>query len=174
MRIIFYLYLYLVNNVVNKIPIHFFRKSIYKVSGIKIGLGTSIHMNTYVNRFAINIGENSVINRGCYLDGRGGLTIGNNVSISPNVQLLTASHDPDSPGFSYITKSIIVEDFVWIGTGALILPGVVLKKGTVVAAGSVVTKSTEPMSIIGGNPARFIRERKSSLRYHCKWRPPFF
>jgi maltose O-acetyltransferase len=174
MRLFKYALFYLLNNFFNKIPIYAFRSAIYKSFGIKIGNGSSIHLNTFFNRTNIRIGKNSVINRNCYLDGRGGIVIGDNVSLSPNVQLITASHDPDSPDFCYKTKAIIIENHVWIGTNAIILPGVTLRKGTVVAAGAVVTKSTEPMSIVGGNPAKFIRERKSNLQYICNWRPPFF
>lgn len=165
---------YLPNHIINKIPFysvrHFYYRNILK---IKIGKGSSVHLNTRVNRFNIVIAENSVINRKCYLDGRGGLIIGSNVSISPEVHLLTASHDLNSRVFKYIEDSITIEDFVWIGTRAMILPGVVLGKGCVVAAGSVVTKNVAPYSIVGGIPAKNIGVRNSDLEYNCNWMPPF-
>ena len=58
-----------------------------------------------------------------------------------------------------IPKQIIIEDHVWIGANAVIMPGVTLKKGTVVGAGSVVTKDTEEYSVVVGSPARKIRNR---------------
>ena len=141
--------------------------------GIKIGKGSSIHMNTFINRENISIGENTSINRRCYLDSRGGLKIGNNVSISPEVNLITAQHDMNSVDFKFITSKVEIKDFVWIGTRAIILPGVTLGKGCVVAAGAVVTKSFPDYSVIGGVPAKIISKRLEILNYSCKWMPPF-
>lgn len=130
-------------------------------------------MGTRLNRSNIKIGTTSVINRNCYLDGRGGLTIGNNVSVSPEVHLITATHDAQSKNFEYAVNAIVVEDFVWIGTRAIILPGVTLGKGCVVASGAIVSKNVDPYSIVGGVPAKKIGNRNSDLDYDCKWMPPF-
>src|SRR5690606_11190333 len=119
----------------NKIPFYFIRHLYYRLMGVKIGAGSSIHLSVYLNRNQIIIGENSVINRRCYLDGRGGIMVADNVSVSPEVNLITASHDPNDPEFKYITGQITIEDFVWIGTRAIILPGVRIGKGAVIAAG---------------------------------------
>lgn len=165
---------YLPNNIINIIPLYFVRHGYYKmILGIKIGKGSSIHMKTRINRKNITIGINSTINRLCYLDGRGELSIGNNVSISPEVHLITATHDINCQNFTYIEKNIIVEDYVWIGTRAIILPGVKLGKGCVIAAGAVVSKDVLPYSIVGGVPAKIIGERPQNLNYNCKWFPPF-
>lgn len=141
--------------------------------GVKIGAGSSIHLSVYLNRNQIIIGENSVINRRCYLDGRGGIIVADNVSVSPEVNLITASHDPNDPEFKYITGQITIEDFVWIGTRAIILPGVRIGKGAVIAAGAVVHKDVEPFTIVGGIPAKVIGTRSKELNYNCKWMPPF-
>lgn len=172
-KTLFFLFYYFINHFISRVPSNALRFFAYKIAGLKIGKGSSIHMHCFIFNNKIFIGNNSVINRSCFLDGRGEIHIGNNVSISPGVQLITGTHDPDSTDFKYITKNITIEDFVWIGTSAIILPGVTLKKGTVVAAGSIVTKPSEPMTIIGGNPARLIRKRSSSLQYTCGWNPPF-
>lgn len=174
-KFIFYFFRnYLPNHVINKIPFysvrHFFYKKIY---GLKMGKGSSIHLNCFINRFNVVIGKNTAINRRCYLDGRGGIKIGNNVSVSPEVHLITAQHEVNDPNFKYITNSIELEDYVWIGTRAIILPGVTLGKGCVVASGAVVTKSFDEYSIIGGVPAKLISKRNSNLNYSCKWMPPF-
>ncbi len=121
----------------------------------------------------ITIGESSTINKYVDIDGRGGLYIGNNASISAYVKILTASHDPNSPNFQQITKPIKIEDYVWIGTGAIILPGVTLCQGCIVAAGSIVTKNVECYTIVAGNPARKIGERAKNLAYSPFWRPIF-
>ena len=130
-------------------------------------------MGTRLNRSNIKIGINSVINRNCYLDGRGGLTIGNNVSVSPEVHFITATHDAQNKNFAYTINSVVVEDFVWVGTRATILPGVTLGKGCVIATGAVVSKNVDPYTIVGGVPAKKIGDRISDLDYHCKWMPPF-
>ena len=165
---------YVPNHIINKIPFYLIRHSYYRfVLKIKIGNGSSIHMNTFINRSNIFIGNNTAINRRCYLDGRGGITIGDNVSISPEVHLITASHDANSCNFEYYTRAILIEDYVWIGTRAIILPGVKLGKGCVVATGAVVTKHVEPFNIVGGVPAKIIGKRTDKLTYNCRWLPPF-
>lgn len=161
------------NHIINKLPFYFIRHSYYRLMGLKIGKGSSIHLSTYLNRNDIIIGKNSVVNRKCYLDGRGGVLVGDNVSISPEVNLITASHDPNDPEFKYITGKIIIEDYVWIGTKAIILPGVKIGKGAVVAAGSIVNKNIDPYTIVGGVPAKIIGTRVRELRYSCNWKPPF-
>jgi maltose O-acetyltransferase len=140
----------------------------------KIGSNSSIHKGLEIYCVGgISIGDNTTINKHVDLDGRGGLYIGSNVSISAYTKILTASHNPNSINFDYVTMSNYVEDYVWIGTGALILPGVKLGTGCVVAAGSVVTKSVEPYTIVAGNPARKINERIKELNYSPYWRPYF-
>ena len=121
----------------------------------------------------IKIGENTTINKYVDLDGRGGLLIGNRVSISPYVKILTGSHKPMSVNFQYIVKPVIIDDYVWIGTAAIILPGVTLGQGCIVAAGSVVSKTVAPYSIVAGNPAKKIGQRNAELDYSPFWRPPF-
>ena len=171
----FYFFIsYLPNHIINKIPFYFVRHFYYRtVLGIQIGKGSSIHMNTRINRRKIKIACNSVINRSCYLDGRGGIDIGNNVSISPEVHIITASHDHQSKDFKYHENAIYIEDFVWIGSRSTILPGVTLGKGAVVATGAVVSKNVEPYTIVGGVPAKKIGERTKELEYSCNWMPPF-
>jgi acetyltransferase-like isoleucine patch superfamily enzyme len=171
----FYFYRnYFINHVLNKIPFYNIRHFLYRyMYGIKIGKGSSIHLNCFLNRLNLNIGKNTSINRKCYLDSRGGINIGNNVSISPEVHLITASHNINDSNFKFYTKQIIIEDYVFIGTRAVILPGIILKEGCVVAAGSVVTKSFPEYSVVAGVPAKVISKRNNNLNYSCKWMPFF-
>lgn len=174
-KFFFYFYRnYLPNHIVNKIPFYFIRHFIYRhIYRLKLGKGSSIHLNCFINRFNIEIGKNTAINRRCYLDSRGGLKIGDNVSISPEVHLITAQHDINDSLFTYLEKGIVLEDYVFIGTRAIILPGVKLSKGCVVAAGAVVTKSFPEYSVVAGVPAKIISTRSKDLNYSCKWMPPF-
>ena len=165
---------YIPNHIINKIPIYSFRNFYYKrMMRIKIGKGSSIHLGVFLNRNNLTIGKNSTVNRNCYLDNRGELKIGNNVSISPEVHLITASHDTQDAGFKYFKGKIIIDDYVWIGTRAIILPNVKIGKGAVVASGAVVTKNVSEYSIVGGVPAKTIGTRNKFLDYSCKWMPPF-
>ena len=174
-KIFYYFYRnYIPNHFVNKIPFYFIRHFIYRhIYTLKLGKGSSIHLNCFINRFNIEIGRNTAINRRCYIDSRGGIKIGNNVSISPEVHLITAQHDIKAPSFTYVMKPIVLEDYVFVGTRAIILPGVHLGKGCVVAAGAVVTKSFPDYSVVAGVPAKVISERNKELNYSCKWMPPF-
>ncbi len=110
----------------------------------------------------IKIGNNTGINAYCFLGGQGGIDIGNHVIIGPQVKIFSENHN-----FSNSDKiikdqgvtrlGVKIEDDCWIGAGAIILDGVHLKSRTVVAAGSVVSKSFEANSLIAGIPAKFIK-----------------
>ena len=159
--------LFLANRVVARIPSHvirlFFYRSIMKYT---IGKDTYIFMDAWFDcAGGFTIGSNSVINQRCRLDSRGGITIGNKVSISAEVCLLTADHDPQSVDFVGRTASTTIEDQVWLGSRAMILPGVCVGKGAVVAAGAVVTRDVAPFSIVGGVPAKVIGQRTENLAY---------
>ena len=170
------LLLYLCNGFVTHIPSHKIRRW-FLVTFMKVSIQptASVHMGIYFHtRGQLSIGDYSVIDRKCTLDARGSLTIGNNVNISPEVMILTAYHDPDAiEEFTGIQKPVVVEDYAWIATRAMILPGVTIGRGAIVAAGSVVTKDVKPQTIVGGNPARFIRERKGSQNYQLEYRRLF-
>jgi maltose O-acetyltransferase len=120
-----------------------------------------------------SMGKNSVINADCSLDCRGGISIGDNVSISKAVNIITADHDLNSPQFEGRQKPVIIEDYVWIGTRAMILPGCTIGKGAVVAAGAVVTKNVPAFSVIAGVPARIIKSRITDLDYTLYYRRLF-
>lgn len=165
---------YLSNNIINNIPSYFIRHTYYKlICRIKIGKGTSIHMKTFIDGQNIIIGKNTVINRSCYLDGRGALIIGNKVSISPHVHVITVSHDMNSPYFENVFTTVEIKDYVWIGSRVVILQGVKIGEGAVIGAGSVVTKDVEPFTFVAGVPAIKIKDRNRDLVYDPTWFPPF-
>jgi acetyltransferase-like isoleucine patch superfamily enzyme len=103
-------------------------------------------------------------NSGTYINAIGGILMGDFVLIGTNVTISSGFHPvegkiPEIFLRPVIPKPIIIEDDVWIGANVVIMPGVILKKGTVVGAGSVVTKDTEEYSVVIGSPARKIRNR---------------
>lgn len=107
----------------------------------------------------VTIGAGTVIN-GSLLDGRGGLEIADHVLIL-HAKVLTATHDVDDPGFKTIYRKVVIEPYAIVFGGATILPGCTLGYGAVVASGAVVSKDVPPMTIVAGNPARAVRERKA-------------
>jgi acetyltransferase-like isoleucine patch superfamily enzyme len=82
------------------------------------------------------------------------VSIGKNVCVNDGVQLLTASHDTQSASWQTLCSEILIEDYVWIANGAMILPGVKIGRGAVIGAGAVVAKNVEAYEIVVGNPAR--------------------
>ena len=146
------------------VPIHHVRRFFYRLFGMKIGSGSTIRMlaRIYDPRY-LTIGNDTIIGERATLDGRrqlpnsrGGLTIGDHVDIASEVMIWTSEHDLKSPSFSAIEEPVIIEDYVFIGPRAIILPGVTIGKGAVVAAGAVVTKDVPPGVIVGGVPAKEI------------------
>jgi len=101
------------------------------------------------------IGEHSFVGR-AELAVHAPLTIGACVCINDGAKILTASHDVTDPAWGTLSKPIVIEDHVWIATNAVILPGVRLGRGAVVAAGAVVAKDVPPLGIVAGNPARLL------------------
>jgi len=149
------------------IPSHIIRKIIFKLAGIKIGRRSTLHIGArFYQPKNISIGQGTIIGDHATLDGRAQLTIGNHVDIASEVMILNAEHDLSSPNFSSIEEPVEIKDFCFIGPRAIILPGVTIGRGAVVAAGAVVTKDVPELSIVGGVPAREITKRDSkNLNY---------
>ncbi|HEY9604712.1 MAG TPA: acyltransferase [Allocoleopsis sp.] len=166
---------YCTNHIINHIPINFVRLAFYRFFlQFDIGLESTIFMGVcFENKNYFKMGKNSVINAKCRLDNRGYITIGENVSISAEVQILTADHDLKSSDFQTRIRPVTIEDYVFIGTRAMILPGVTLGKGAAVAAGAVVTKSVSPFTIVAGVPAKPIGKRPTELHYSISYRRLF-
>ena len=107
----------------------------------------------------ITIGKNVFINSGCRFQDQGGITIGDDVLLGHNVVLATLNHDPVvARRASMLPAPIVIGDKVWIGANATVLPGVTIGKGAIVAAGAVVHRDVPPFTVVGGVPARILRE----------------
>jgi acetyltransferase-like isoleucine patch superfamily enzyme len=141
--------------------------------GIKIGNNLTIGRNTIIECTGvlralgegIEIGNNVGIAQNTFIQVRGKVKIGSNVILGPGVSIFSENHNISDPEKQIIEqgetrKGVTIEDNVWIGANSTILDGVCVGTGSVIAAGSVVTKNVERYSVVGGVPARLIKKRK--------------
>jgi maltose O-acetyltransferase len=164
------------------LPFHSWRRFFYRLSGMKIGPKSAIHMMARIYYPAgIEIGEGTIIGEKASLDGRrqllnsrGGLSIGNHVDIASEVMIWTSEHDIKSNDMSTIEERVVIEDYVFIGPRAIIMPGVIIGEGAVVAAGAIVTKDVEPYQIVAGVPAKVIDQRPKNASHYRLGRPRLF
>lgn len=158
--------LYIIHIVSAHVPFWSIRKSVFKSAGIKIGNST-IHMGAhFYNPKGIQIGNDTILGNKVTLDGRDKLIIGDHVDLASEVMIYNSEHDISSPEFAPTNAPVVIEDYVFVGPRSIILPGVKVGKGSIVAAGAVVTKDVPEYAIVGGIPAKVIGERKiKELRY---------
>ena len=153
-----------------KLPSQRLRHWIYRrLFGLKLGRDSVVYNSCELREpYHITIGDFTSIGDHCILDGRGGLTIGNSVNFSTGAWVWTMQHEVNDPDFKVECAPVVIDDYAWISCRTVILPGVHIGKGAVVAAGAVVTKSVEPYAIVAGVPAKKIGERSRDLRYQLK------
>jgi acetyltransferase-like isoleucine patch superfamily enzyme len=158
---------YVTNHIIAHVPSYTARHLWYKKAlGIQLGRGAGVHLGCYVwfygpndvRRTRVEIGENSHVNRDCVLDVRGGLRIGDNVSVSAEVSIVTIAKLATSRGPAE-RKPVVIEDNVWIGTRAIVMPGVTIGRGAIVGAGAVVIRDVPPLAVMFGSPARAVGKR---------------
>ena len=115
----------------------------------------------------IKIGKRSMpgMNINCYIQGKNGIIIGNNLRMGPGVGLISANHVLDDYDKHEKNRPIVIGDNVWIGMNSVILPGVTIGDNVVIGAGSIVTSDIPSNSIAAGNPCRVLREKPP---YHGK------
>ncbi len=146
--------------IVGNIPFHTVRKFSYWLAGMK--LNGTIHMwARFYNPSGISIGKDTIIGDHAFLDGRAPLKIGNHVDIASQVMIYNSEHDLESDDFQAHNAPVEIGDYVFVGPRAIILPGVKIGRGAVVAAGAVVTKDVAEYAMVGGVPAKVIGERKN-------------
>lgn len=167
---------------VGNLPSHHLRRFFYRLAGVEIGAGSTIHMRArlYDPRHLV-IGQDTIIGEQATLDARrqltasqGGITIGDHVAIASQVMIWTSKHDLGSPDFAPREAPVVIEDYVFIGPRAIILPGVRIGRGAVVAAGAVVTKSVPTGVVVAGVPAREIGPRASQAWHYRLGRARWF
>jgi acetyltransferase-like isoleucine patch superfamily enzyme len=145
-------------------------------NGIEIGDGTIVMHGAVLHVYnfrgmpqsGIKIGRNSLVGEYSVIRGQGGVQIGDRVYTSPFTQIIAVNHIFDDPNKPFVdqgitAQGIVIEDDVWLGAGAVITDGVRVGKGAVVAAGAVVTKDVPPHTVVGGVPAKIIKEIDGSV-----------
>jgi acetyltransferase-like isoleucine patch superfamily enzyme len=159
-------FLFITLKIVGKLPFHTVRILCLKIFKAKIGRKVGIYRGFEVRSpWKLEIGEYTVIGHNALLDARKGLVIGKNVNISNEVMIWSLHHDYNDSSFANIGATVTINDYVWLGSRCIILPGITIGKGAVVAAGAVVTKDVAPYIVVGGVPAKQIAIRNQNLNY---------
>ena len=149
------------NIIINKIPSRHIRKWYYQLMGAKIGKNSFPCRRVEVLfPMGLELADRVAVGWFAELDARGGISIGYDTNISSHVKLITGSHDIDDPHFTADFKPIKIGCHCWIGTNAIVLKGVRVGNGAVIAAGAVVTKDVPPYTVVAGSPARVIKKEK--------------
>ena len=142
--------------------LHHWRVFILRTFGAKIGNSNFIYPNCKIWAPWLLETEN-VVTIGPFVEiyNPGGLFIGHHSIISQNAFICGATHDYNSEHFDYVMKKIVIEPYVWIGSRAIVLPGVSCKEGSVLGAGAVSSKNLEAWTVYSGNPAQPIKKRNN-------------
>lgn len=165
---------YVANHIISHIPCVLLRWLYYRyVIKMRMDRSVYIYMGLYIyppTFNGISIGKNTAINRNVIIDWRDDVYIGNNVNISAEAAIYTGGHRINTTDFAYYSAPVRIEDRVWIGTRAMIMPGVTVGEGAVILPGAVITQSVPPFSIVGGVPGKVIGKRQEDLTYDLTYR----
>lgn len=159
------------NYFICNIPCWHIRKLLYQLLGMKIGKNTRINMKVLVwDPWKISIGDDTIINEYAFLDGRGGLLIGDNTSIAMWVVIYSSSHYSDSPTFEYYTKPTSIGNCCWVCARSIILPGSSIADRVIIGANTVFKGDAHEQEIYSGNPCKLVKNRKVKENYHREWK----
>jgi acetyltransferase-like isoleucine patch superfamily enzyme len=165
---------YLFNHVVSRIPTVGARLRAYAALGVSFDDRSSAMIALGVRMWGgknLSMGARATLNQECYIDARGGVRIDSDASVSREVCVFTAEHNLEHPEFDTDVAPVRLGSHCWLGARAMVLPGVTVGEGAVVAAGAVVTRDVEPYTVVAGVPARKIRDRPGPMTYELAWRP---
>jgi len=163
------------NGIGTHIPSHRIRQAWLRHLGAEIGERCAIFRGTTVlEPQNLRLGSGIVVGERCLLDASGGeIFIEDNVNISSDVVVMTADHDIQSSSFEPRGGPVHVGSRAWLATRSMVLRGVEVGEGAVVAAGAVVVGNVAPFTLVGGVPAEVLGERTHELTYDIDHRPPF-
>ena len=163
------------NAIGTHIPSHKVRQAWLRHLGAEIGERCAIFRGTTVLASRnLRLGSGCVVGERCLLDASGGgIFIEDNVNVSSDVVVMTADHDIQSSSFEARQAPVRVGSRAWLATRSMVLRGVDVGEGAVVAAGAVVVGNVAPFTVVGGVPAKVLGERTHQLTYELDHRPPF-
>lgn len=143
------------------VPSHTLRKAVLTIAGVKVGKKSYLHSGCRVYEPKnIRIGTGTIIGYNATLDGRDRLEIGDHTEITSEVMIYNGSRDLHTENFDLTLRPVRIGSHVFIGPRAIILPGVTIGNGSVVAAGAVVTKDVPEKTVVGGVPAVKLSDRE--------------
>ena len=147
------------------LPLFSARVIILRLFGASIGRNNKVYpsVRIWLPR-NLTLGSHSGIGENVYLYNKAPIVIGSYCVISWSSFICTASHDYESPGFELFAAPIVIDDLSWVAASSIVMPGLHVSRGSIVGAGSVLTKSTEPWGIYAGNPAKLRNRRTPLLR----------
>lgn len=141
-------------------PFFGFRRFLLRLFGAQVGKEVNIYSSSTIYfPWNLKIGEYSAIGENALIYNLGIVDIGKNVTISHLAQICAGTHDYLDPAMPLLKLKIVIEDNAWICTQAFVGPGLRIGEGAVIGAGAVTVKDVDPWSVVGGNPARFIKKR---------------
>lgn len=160
-RVIWYIINHTLFRCLPGIPLRFVRNALLRAFGAEIPWKSLVYESCEIwAPWNLKIGKNSCVGPNTQLYAKATIIIGDNVTVSQGSFLCTASHDISSKTHQLITEPIVIKDFVWIAADAFVGMGVTIGDGAVVGARACVFKDVEPWTVVGGNPARFIKRRE--------------
>jgi len=162
-------------HLISCVPSHHFRRFFYRLAGMKIGKGSTIHTGArFYDPKNITIGNDSIIGEEAVLDGRDKINIGNHVAVSSAVMIYNSEHNINDEFFQAVDGPVTIGDYCFIGPRVIILPGIKIGSGAIIGAGAVVTKDIPPYAIAGGVPAKIIGERRNKNLHYKLGRARWF
>jgi len=146
------------------IPLHGWRSWILRLFGADIGRDNFIYPDACIwAPWLLRTGAVVTLGPRCEIYNPGGISLGHHTIISQGSYLCGATHDYNSPDFSYVKKEIITGPYTWICARAIVLPGVLCGEGSVLGAGSVIASAMKPWTVYAGNPAKALKSRNPSI-----------
>lgn len=133
---------------------------VLRLFGARIGVGTVIKPSVSIKHpWFLEVGDHVWLGEHLWIDNLAPVRIGSHACLSQGAMLLTGNHDYKKVRFDFQSKPIVIEDGAWVGAMCTVCPGVTVRRGAVLAVGSVATKDLEPFGVYQGNPAVKVRER---------------
>ena len=161
---IYFVTLYFVNTSLKLVPTFYLRKKILSTVGFSIEKNVTIHRGVRILGFkCVSIGANTTINRDVMIDNRRPIFIGDNVMVAHGVKIYTLGHDIHHDEFREKGASVTISDNCVLFAGAVIMPGVELGRGSVIYPETVMYRSTKPAEVWCGNPAQFVKKRRTKV-----------